>query len=857
MRISLSLTVALFSTGICTRPAVASEPAPPAEDRQGYDRLVAPFFAKYCVECHSGDKPEGSFSMDESHLPVSMTDLAARGKWAEVVNVLNSHQMPPDDSPQPSAEQVASVVDWITGQAVEAELIQRERSVVLRRLNRNEYRNTIRDLLGVDFDTSGFPEDAAAGGFDNNGSALTMSPLQIELYLNAAQQILDRAFVEGDKPPGILWHFDPKPGPADRVRQRLDDRNNPLVNGNNNQEEGDWVIVHHNSWDKSVGVRDFRVPVTGTYIIRIKAAGRSPDRDAVVASAAAFLKHRQDEQDAQNPKGRKYTQEQYDRDLEHFRQDPMYDYGPPRIKLIHQLGSQPRTIAEFDVDASPDQPGIYEFPVRFTTETAGVHIEYAYAIPKVLENFWMQGNDKFARPELMIDWLEIEGPVFDAWPPTSHSRVFANHNGLHGERASEASEQKEARNILQTFMRRAWRRPVTEAEVKVAMDQFESARKEHSFVEAMKFPLMSVLTSPNFLYLVEHASGHAGTPLDDFQLASRLSYFLWSSMPDEELFRLAESGQLRKPEVRMQQVDRMLADPRSDAFVRNFTGQWLGLRLVGANPPAEDLYPQYDRHLETSMVGESEAYFREFLQNDLDVRGMIRSDFVTVNERLARFYGIPGVRGDTFRKVSVPDGVHRGGIVTQASILTTTSNGTRTSPVKRGTWILKTLLGTDPGLPVANAGEIAPKVPGIDKATVRQRLEIHRELPQCARCHSKIDPLGFALENFNAAGEWRDQEGFGYKGRVQRDDPVINASSRMPDGTEINGVEGLQTAMLTQEDLFLKSLVSKLLTYALGREPSLADQPKIQQTVKTMKTKGFTIRSVLHEIVTSQQFASR
>ncbi len=857
MRISLSLPLALFATGICTRPVGASEPAPPAEDRQGYDRLVAPFFAKYCAECHSGDKPEGSFSTEASHLPVSMTDLAARRKWAEVVNVLNSHQMPPDDSPQPSAEQVTSVVDWITGQAVEAELVQRESSVVLRRLNRNEYRNTIRDLLGVDFDTSGFPEDAAAGGFDNNGSALTMSPLQIELYLNAAQQILDRAFVEGDKPAGILWHFDPKTGPADRVRQRLDERNNPLVNGNNNQEEGDWVIVHHNSWDKSVGVRDFRVPVTGTYIIRIKAAGRSPDRNAVVASAAAFLKHRQDEQDAQNPKGRKYTQEQYDRDLEHFRQDRMYDYGPPRIKLIHQLGSQPRTIAEFDVDASPDHPKIYEFPVRFTTETAGVHIEYAYAIPKVLENFWMQGNDKFARPELMIDWLEIEGPVFDAWPPTSHSRVFAIHNSLHGERASEASEEKEAREILQTFMRRAWRRPVTEAEVKVAIDQFESARKEHSFVEAMKFPLMSVLTSPNFLYLVEPASGHAGTPLDDFQLASRLSYFLWSSMPDEELFRLAESGQLRKPEVRMHQVDRMLADPRSDAFVRNFTGQWLGLRLVGANPPAEDLYPQYDRHLETSMVGESEAYFREFLQNDLDVRGMIRSDFVTVNERLARFYGIPGVRGDTFQKVSVPDGVHRGGIVTQASILTTTSNGTRTSPVKRGTWILKTLLGTDPGLPVANAGEIAPKVPGIDKATVRQRLEIHRELPQCARCHSKIDPLGFALENFNAAGEWRDQEGFGYKGRVQRDDPVINASSRMPDGTEINGVEGLQTAMLTQEDLFLKSLVSKLLTYALGREPSLADQPTIQQTVKTMKTKGFTIRSVLHEIVTSQQFASR
>ena len=233
---------------------------------------------------------------------------------------------------------------------------------------------------------------------------------------------------------------------------------------------------------------------------------------------------------------------------------------------------------------------------------------------------------------------------------------------------------------------------------------------------------------------------------------------------------------------------------------------------------------------------------------------MIRSNFVTINERMARFYGIPDVRGDDFRRIPVPPGIHRGGLVTQASILTVTSNGTRTSPVKRGTWILKTLLATDPGLPVANAGEIAPKVPGIDKATVRQRLEIHRELPQCARCHSKIDPLGFALENFNAAGEWRDQEGFGYKGRVERDDPVINASSQMPDGTEINGVEGLQTAIMAQEDLFLRAIATKMMTYAPGREPGLADLPSIQESVRTMKSKGYTIRSLIHHIVASPQF---
>jgi len=336
-----------------------------------------------------------------------------------------------------------------------------------------------------------------------------------------------------------------------------------------------------------------------------------------------------------------------------------------------------------------------------------------------------------------------------------------------------------------------------------------------------------------------------------------MSYFLWSSMPDEELFKLADAGKLKDTDIRRRQVDRMLADPKAEAFVRNFVCQWLGLREVGINPPAPDLYPQYDRHLEISIIRESEEFFRTILQEDLNALDLIKSDFVVINERLARFYGIPGVRGDHFRKVAVPKGVHRGGIVTQASILTITSNGTRTSPVKRGTWILKNLLGTDPGLPVANAGEIAPKVPGIDKATVRQRLEIHRQLDQCARCHNKIDPLGFALENYNAAGEWRDQEGFGYKGRIQKEDPRIDATSEMPDGTKINGVIGLQSALLDKEDLFLNCMASKLFTYALGRELGFADQEAVRSAVTIMKREKYTLRSLIKAIVASEVFATK
>jgi len=301
----------------------------------------------------------------------------------------------------------------------------------------------------------------------------------------------------------------------------------------------------------------------------------------------------------------------------------------------------------------------------------------------------------------------------------------------------------------------------------------------------------------------------------------------------------------------------MLADSRSSAFVKNFTGQWLGLRRVGANPPTKTLYPEYDRHLETSIVQETVGFFQEILQKDLDARSFIKSDFLTINERLARFYGIPDVKGDAIRNVPAPENSHRGGLITQASIHSITSNGTRTSPVTRGVWVLKTLLGTDPGLPVANVGEIQSKVPGIDKATVRQRLAIHRESASCARCHDKIDPLGLALENFNAAGEWRDQEGHGYNGRIDKNDPIIDPSAKMPDGTEFKGVEGLQEQLLKKEDLFLNALASQLTTYALGRELGFSDRPTIRDFVEKMKAERYSLRSLLNSIATSEAFISK
>ncbi len=834
--------VLISLTGLWAAAAVSGA-VEEVRDGAGFAEKVQPFLKEHCLRCHGPEKQKGDVRLDTG-LPENFLEVTAKQKWGDVVEVLNSHEMPPEKEKQPEAAQVAAVVDWVTAQLVKAELVRRDGAVVLRRLNREEYGNTIRELTGVEWDVSGFPADPAAGGFDNNGRALTVSPMHMELYIEAARRILDRALPEGAAPEVVRWRFEPEEGSGDDHRVRLPDKQNPIVHGGKNEKRGGMTVMHHNSWDRNANARDFSLPAEGEYIVRVRAAGRVPGRAEVVAAAEKQLAKRRDEELAKKP-GNKWAVEAYEKDLAHFKTDRIYNYGPPRLKLVQDLGGQPRVLAEFDVDAPAKEPRTHEFRAWFTKQKAGLTLEYAYSIPRVLENFWMQGRDEFARPEALLDWFEIEGPF-----PLPQPVVPVL--------APDGEEAGRARATLAGFMRRAWRRPVTEEEVSAKVALFDRVRKEKpSFTAAIKVPLVAVLASPHFLYLTEPAVEKGPRPLTSHELACRLSYFLWCGPPDAALSALADAEKLDTTTTLAAQVDRMLKDGRSGAFVKNFAGQWLGLREVGANPPSMDLYPEYDRHLETSFVEESRAFFAEVLRSDLGVVNFLRSDFVTVNERLARFYGIDGVKGDDFRVVKVPPGVHRGGVASQGSVLTITSNGTRTSPVKRGVWVMKTLLGTDPGLPVANAGDLAPKVPGLDKATVRQRLQIHREQPQCARCHDKIDPLGFALENFNAAGQWREQEGHGYQGRIEKNDPVIDASSKLPDGTECRGFDRLGEALVKRQDLFFHALASRLFTYALGREPGLADEPAIKSAVAEMKDHGGTLRSLIQAVVRSDTFRTK
>jgi len=830
-----------------------------AIDASGFAANAKSLFDTHCLKCHGPELAEGEFRVDTS-LGLEFNKAAVASKWGEVVNVLHSHEMPPADEQQPDSESVATLVDWIRKEQIRAEEFDRKSEVILRRLNRNEYRNTVRDLIGIDYDIGHFPQDPPAAGFDNNGHALSSSPLQVELYLAAARTILDEALVSDAQPESIVWRFEPETGDSDSNRVRYG-KHNAIVNGGQNRLDGNTRVMHHNSWDRVINARDFAVPTKGTYTIRIRAGSHVPTRDDVFAYAERTIRAIREKEMLENPKSRNWIEAHIEEEIDHFRKSPIYDYGPGRLKVTVHLGGQPQIIGVLEIDSTKDDMKVFELPVKMTEEKAGISLEYAYHVPREMENFRFQSNDDFPRPEVIVDWFEIEGPVYDNWPPPSHQRLINSPVPT-----DEQNRRRLARSVLANFMPHAYRRPVTDGEIDEKLKLFDAAatdgESESAFLEQLKVPLTAVLVSPNFLYLAEPYRNGTQDPLSPFELASRLSYFLWSSMPDDALFLAASKGEFSDPVKVVAQVGRMLADEKSDAFCKNFSEQWLGLRDVGANPPVEELYSHYDDHVESSLVRQSIALFDDVLKNERDLTEFIDSDHEILNEVLARYYRLPQVKGDQMRRVQLASDSHRGGVLTHGSVLTITSNGTRTSPVKRGTWVLKNILGTDPGLPVANAGDIAPKVPGIDKATVRQRLEIHRELAQCARCHRKIDPLGFALDNFDAAGRYRTQEGFGYQGRVQKDDPVVDASGELPDGTKINGIADLKRSLLKNDTMFVRCITEKMYTYALGREMMIADSAIIDATVAKLdeskaNNQPRTLRALIGEIVLSPSFARR
>jgi hypothetical protein len=518
---------------------------------------------------------------------------------------------------------------------------------------------------------------------------------------------------------------------------------------------------------------------------------------------------------------------------------------PPR--LVIGFGSDRRTV---DAVSVQDETVVYRYWLTVAEGDTAVTVSVAPGQAEA-EIFGTEaataldgGDQRYGDQRgLHVDSMVVRGPVpiGPGERPQSHRRILFQDPGRGDEGRIEA-----ARAAIERFATRAFRRPVTRDEVEGILGIFRLAHdRGESFERAVQVALTSVLVSPRFLYLVEPEEDAEDRPLDGYELASRLSYFLWSSMPDDELFAEAEAGTLRSNLRR--QVDRMIADPKSDAFVSNFVGQWLQLRRLDGLARDESLYPGFDEDLRDAMRTETEQFFAEILRNDRSVMELLDSNFTFVNETLARHYGIEGISGNEFRRVSL-EGRPRGGVLTQASVLTLTSNPNRTSPVKRGQWILQQILGTPPPPPPPDVPELEEEGEAAHVASLRERLELHRANPECASCHSQMDPLGFALENFDAIGRWRDADG----------DFPIDASGELSGGITFDDAEDLKRILVeSSAKKFSRTLIEQLMTYALGRGLEPDDYPTVEAIRERLGSEDDRIRSILHGIVESEAFRHR
>jgi hypothetical protein len=684
---------------------------------------------------------------------------------------------------------------------------------VLRRLNRVEYENAIRDLLGIDFDLKDqLPIDGAAGGFDNVGEALHVSSFLMERYLEAAEQALNLAIANGPQPKSIKKRYSLKDQhgfklSTERVFRKIDAT----------------VVMFSSSHWNAISLHEFYPSDRGRYRVRISASGFQSD-------------------------GRPVT----------YRVD------------AGQLGMAGKSHLVGYFDAPADKADVVEFVDHLEARSSVRILPYGLATAQTVHKI---GADDYKGKGLAVDWLEIEGPLHDVWPPLSHRRIFGDlpqkpapraNNGKRAEVDSQNAEA-DAERIIRAFARRAFRRAVTDDDIKPLIDLVKARlKKGYTFEQAVRVGLLGAMVSPNFLFLRE-----APGKLDDFALASRLSYFLWSTMPDDELLTLAEQGKLSQPKVLHGQVERMLKDSRAAALTENFVGQWLNLREIDATIPSHVLYPEFDDMLKASMLKETYLFWEEVLKHDLSLTNFVHSDFSMLNGRLAKHYGIPlspenaGV-GWEFRKALLPKDSHRGGVLTMASVLKVTANGTYTSPILRGAWVMERILGKTPPRPPEAVNAVEPDIRGT--TTIREQLAKHRADAACASCHAKIDPPGFALESFDVIGGWRDYYRSTGNGKPVVIDgrrmpylqgKMVDPSDVMPDGATFQNIDEFKQLLLRDKDQLARALAERLATYATGAVVTRSDRAEIDAIVARIRDKDYGLRTLVHEVVQSKMFQNK
>ena len=783
-----------------------------------FTQAVQPFLEQHCNRCHDEKVHKGEFRVD--NLSSDFIKGGSAAKWVEVMDRISSGEMPPKKEPKPVAAEAAKVVEWLAARLKEGEaarLAKRER-VSFHKLTREEYAHTVRDLLGVTFDyadPTGLSEDDTWNGFGRIGSVLSVSPSHVEKYLAAADTVLAEAFPEAVVEKGK------KAADSKKLGRRLRGID---LRGVSNQAEleaqglADKVRVEmwpgHDLTRASPG----NIPVAGLYRMRVQLSGLKPKNGRAPHLAV---------------------------------------YAVNLDRMLH----------EQDVIAPEDKPIIVEFTthlpagnvnVRFSNETPG---------PSNLPRSGRAGNRAFFStkdgrlpwqmkltdeageplyPFLIVDWLEWSGPIAEEGP------TFAQREYLPAELGG-------AREKLTKLAERAFRRPVSTEEVDRLVKLVESEVKSGEKLEsAMKAACQAVLCAKDFLYLVEgrEVSGTAGKGgrLTEWDLASRLSYFLWSTMPDEALFAAARSGKLHEPGELRAQVQRMLRDPKAARFAEAFPRDWLQLRSVGMFPPDKKLYPDYDAYLEKCMVGETTAFFREVLRQNLSLREFLDSNWTMLNARLADHYKLPEVTGDQFQRVSLRPEDHRGGLLTHAAILSLTSDGTRHRPVHRGKWVMESILGKSPPPPPANVPAIEPTPATQPKATLRNKLDAHKKNESCAACHAKIDPLGLAFDNYDAIGRWRTEE---VVGDGIGANPKVDASGELIDGRKFVDAAEFRKLLVEDLDKFNAAFIEKLATFALRRVMTVDDRDPLASLAKQSKAADYRLVAVVEALVQSELFQKR
>jgi len=825
------------------------------------------YLKAHCTECHGEEVQKRDLRLDTLARDVSKPDGFAT--WVKVHDKIESGEMPPAKRERPSKEDSAAVLRLLKKDLQKADLARRqgEGRSVSRRLNRVEYENTLRDLLALPqlMVKDLLPEDGRAFGFTKVGNALDLSHVQMSKYMEAAEAALDLAIATYPEKPAF---FKKRYFPGDQYDWKI-----TLL-------QGDSLFLKDKKYDEGT------IPVIRDKWLLDKLGEFEKSKFFPYEGSAGALRS---------------SDEGFQGRFDRF--SPVYpgfyrirvsmwsfvwDKGkvlPSPAPQAANMTVGSRLLAYFDAPSLESK--VQEAVVWLNP---GEQLKWNPAsLPWIRVSERPGKAAEYVGPGVALDWLEVEGPIVESWPPDSHKRLFGelpierlpektdlrlprrsplNHTAPfppkpqldkpNGWAVSSKNPMGDASRLLESFLKRAFRRPVPSGELsRYTRIVAERLKLKHSFEESMRAAYKAILCSPDFLFLQEKAGA-----LDGSAVASRLSYLLWNSMPDDSLLNAA--GRLGDPEALRAQTERMLADPRSERFIEDFLDQWLMLRDLDSTTPDTKLYPEFEVYLRDSMIAETRGYFREMVKQDLSVLQIVDSDWAMLNQRLGEHYNLPGVEGSAVRKTPLPPGSHRGGLLTQASVLKVTANGTTTSPVTRGAWVLDRILDRPPQPPPPDLPAIEPDVRG--STTIREQLDKHRSLPACAACHARIDPPGFALESYDVIGGFRTQYrsvGGGSappKGPRRADYRLakpVDPTGQLPDGRAFKDVEEFKKLLKADPDAVARGFASKLIVYATGANLQFADRVAVEDIVARVRAKGFGVRSILHEVVQSPLFRSK